>query len=177
MTTRTSIAAALLALTVLVVLGLQSRIRGTEEDTRLLTDAQRLRELDTQLDEAVLEAHAGLSQSYDPLAATLQEMSVVEGEIYELVGAAGDPSLTGAALRAREATRAQADLVSRFEWRNALLRNSLAYLPRAASNAVELRGTGEDDVIARQVTSLMAAVLQCRNHCDAAAVADMEGQL
>jgi PAS domain S-box-containing protein len=169
MATRRNVLVAVIALVALVVLGMQSQVRDTQDDNRMLDGARRLRELDAIVDRSVLEAR-DVIQSYDGVSGTVQEIDGVALEIEATSARIDDPDVAQHVARAREALRRQADLVEDFTSRNALVRNSLAYLPRAARRAATFRGTGEDETTVRAVANLLAAVSWCRTNCDAAAL-------
>lgn len=142
--------AVLLALALLLING---RPIDTAAHGRVIAQLGELNELDSHLGETVLAIRDGLITHYDPLAATLARMSVVVGELRE-----GEDAIVGRGNadidRAWQATAAalanKEDLVESFKSHNALLKNSLYYLPLVVDTALKqlpasdgLRGTLE----------------------------------
>lgn len=102
---------------------------------------RHIKQLNAQWDSEVLKARIALTHNYDPLVAPLNEMNSLwaELEARESLHQHTDPGNWQAVQNNyREAVQEKARLVDQFKSHNALLRNSLAFLP-----------TAEDDIQAQ----------------------------
>src|ERR1044071_4940284 len=92
-----------------------------------------LRQIDAQWDVHVLRSKTGLDKNYDPLTrpqtAALQLLETWTGKL-----AAVDYRLSDSESQLKEALFAKIDLVDRFKAQNAILRNSLRFVPLAAED-------------------------------------------
>jgi len=92
-----------------------------------------LRQIDAQWDVHVLRSKTGLDKNYDPLTrpqvAALQVLESSGGKL-----AAVDYRLSDSEAKLKEALVAKSDLVDRFKAQNAILRNSLRFVPLAAED-------------------------------------------
>jgi hypothetical protein len=92
-----------------------------------------LRQIDAQWDVHVLRSKTGLDKNYDPLTrpqvAALQVLESSGGKL-----AAVDYRLSDSEAKLKEALLAKIDLVDRFKAQNAILRNSLRFVPLAAED-------------------------------------------
>ena len=92
-----------------------------------------LRQIDAQWDVHVLRSKTGLDKNYDPLT----RPQVVALQVLESSGgklAAVDYRLSDSEAKLKEALLAKIDLVDRFKAQNAILRNSLRFVPLAAED-------------------------------------------
>jgi DAHL domain-containing protein len=111
-----------------------------ERVVSLLND---LRQIDAQWDVHVLRSKTGLDKNYDPLtqpqAAALQVLESSAGKL-----SAVDYRLSDSEAKLKEALLAKNDLVDRFKAQNAILRNSLRFVPLAAEDVkTKAREAGE----------------------------------
>jgi diguanylate cyclase (GGDEF)-like protein len=103
-----------------------------QEHSRYQAGLVHLRELDAQLNADVLESRFELATSYDALVADLARLKTTGNELLIAPAFVGPEARTEiAALLASHAQSvdAKAELVERFKTENAILRNSLHYLP------------------------------------------------
>lgn len=111
-----------------------------EQVASILND---LRQIDAQWDVHVLRSKTGLDKNYDPLTrpqtAALQLLETWTGKL-----AAVDYRLSDSETQLKEALFAKIDLVDRFKAQNAVLRNSLRFVPLAAEDLkAKAREAGE----------------------------------
>jgi signal transduction histidine kinase len=102
---------------------------------------REIKQLNSQWDSEVLKARIALTHNYDPLVAPLKEINELWAQLErrESQNTHEDPARWQSSQDAyRQAIREKARLVERFKSHNAVLRNSLAFLP-----------TAEDDIQAQ----------------------------
>ena len=126
--------AGLLAVAVLCVV-VNVRSPDASVHGHIMGNLGKLQALDAELDEIVLKLRNGLLGSYDPLVEALARIKAHQQELEHgryALARAGRGELN-AGVEAVAATLAEKEsLIERFKSRNAVLRNSLQYLPRAA---------------------------------------------
>lgn len=126
---------------VLVFLYIKSSTDQTTHYTQSRDLIRQMQQLNAQWDSEVLKARIALTQNYDPLVAPLTEITRLWAELqgHESYHAPEDLPRWQAGLEAGEvALEEKARLVDQFKSHNAVLRNSLAFLP-----------TAEDDIQAQ----------------------------
>ncbi|WP_226475672.1 DAHL domain-containing protein [Pseudomonas sp. MWU16-30323] len=102
---------------------------------------REIKQLNSQWDSEVLKARIALTHNYDPLVAPLKEINELWAQLErrESQNTHEDPARWQSSQDAyRQAIQEKARLVERFKSHNAVLRNSLAFLP-----------TAEDDIQAQ----------------------------
>ncbi len=101
--------------------------------TQVASILNDLRQIDAQWDVHVLRSKTGLDKNYDPLTrpqvAALQVLESSGGKL-----ATVDYRLSDSEAKLKEALLAKIDLVDRFKAQNAILRNSLRFVPFAAED-------------------------------------------
>jgi signal transduction histidine kinase/CheY-like chemotaxis protein len=143
-------AAGVAALLALLGLLLTKTRDTTGASYHLLIDQLRLAgELDARLDQQVLRARQGLLRDYDPIVSTATHLRRLELSIHRAalgdVGG-GDPDVGAAVARADEAESRKEGAVGRFQSANAILHNSMDYLPIAVEAVLAQLPDGEADV-------------------------------
>ncbi|MBX2802665.1 MAG: Hpt domain-containing protein [Myxococcales bacterium] len=128
------------------------RDRGRAEHDAVLQSVQRAQYLHHQLKQLVLASRFGLLRRYDPLVSAVAELEQEVVQLQHLTAdvVAYEPELEGQVAALKEAAHTQSLQVDRFKSSNAILRNSLSYLPvslRAlqqseASSASQIRAEG-----------------------------------
>jgi two-component system NtrC family sensor kinase len=120
-------------------------IKSSSEQTSIYTESRDLireiKQLNSQWDSEVLKARIALTHNYDPLVAPLTEMNRLWASLQQRGSQHRheDPARWQAGQDAyRQAIDEKARLVDQFKSHNAVLRNSLAFLP-----------TAEDDIQAQ----------------------------
>jgi len=106
------------------------------EDVALL---RQFKHLDAQWELDTLKLRAGLSDSYDALVEPPMQLRALVNELEARLRRRGavSGSLGRAAAALREAAARKAALVEDFKSHNAILRNSLTFLPTAAAEALQ----------------------------------------
>ena len=124
-------------LVLLAFLYVNSQTGDAAQRNQQLDALRQLKQLDARLMQQTLEARYGLLTNYDPLADTLGRLDRVQGWLQQSLRSSypGDQKQMVALLKAyAETVTQQEDLVESFKAQNAVLRNSLAFLPLAASD-------------------------------------------
>jgi len=117
---------------------------GYFENVALL---RQIKQLDARWELDAMKSHIGLNQNYDPLVDPLREMGVLPQHLGALAAAPppGDAGRLRAAVAAYERALAdKAALVEAFKSHNAVLRNSLTFLPTAVDDIERLAGPRAD---------------------------------
>lgn len=134
-------AMALILMSILVFLFVKSSSEQTSRYTESHDLIRQLKQLNAQWDSEILKARIALTQNYDPLVAPLNEMTNLWASLLavESQHIHTDPQQWQASQEAvQHALQEKARLVDQFKSHNAVLRNSLAFLP-----------TAEDDIQAQ----------------------------
>lgn len=136
------------ALTLLGFLFVNSRADQGPGRGRLVDDLRRMKEQDALLTQEGLELRFSLLTNYDPIVATSQDLDAtagrLPGEAHALYPAGGASTLTPQLQAYLEALSEKQQVVEDFKSKNALLKNSVAYLPileDGIRNADGVRGT------------------------------------
>jgi signal transduction histidine kinase len=134
---------------------------------------QQIKQLDAQWELDAMKSRVGLNQSYDPLVDPLPAMETLP---QQLAGAMSgqpvqdaDPLPAGIAAY-RQAQQDKAALMEAFKSHNAVLRNSLAFLPTAQDDLAVLTGHAASRVAAVANHVLLDTLLYAHNPNDAAAL-------
>ena len=168
------------AIVLLALGGLIASRRGSAVDTgaagRIDANLVLAAQLDTELTAQVMAARSGVLADYDPIVATTLRLQRTLGQL-EADGKAAyraQEASAFAAARTNYAKAVDAKLqdVERFKTRNALLRNSLAYLPTVVGTIKERGGSLLAERAVRQVLVLQSHVDSGE---DAALAATIEG--
>ena len=121
-----------------------SQTHNLESHVRMMDTLRLLKEADGTLTQDVLRARFGMLPSYDPLLRSLASIKARQRDFWEAAGSAyGDSreKFRPKAERVRATLAAKADLVEEFKSRNAILKNSLSYVPVAHERLSRLRQT------------------------------------
>lgn len=132
----------LCAIGILVFLFVKSQEFSIEHQQSVAEKLRDLRQLDADMDAGVLRTNVGLVGDYDPLAAAVTSMLATTGALeseYQWQGA--DPSLLQ---RIKQQVEEKTGLVDRFKAENAVLRNSLRYLPTIRDEVITIFGNYHD---------------------------------
>lgn len=152
---------------------LYSGTRAVDEQRHaaILRNLERERRLQALLKREVLAARFGLLSQYDPLEAALGDVDATRRALGEQMKGAGarGADVSSALTRIEKASAARADRVQSFKRENAVLKNSLHYLPLAAdllsdriAKGAGLDGSGgepEGGDLRRDVNGLVQATL------------------
>ena len=118
---------------------------GYFEDVALL---RQIKQLDAHWELDAMKSHIGLNQNYDPLVDSLRDMSALPQHLSALEAAPrpDDAGRLRAAIAAYQlALKDKAALVDAFKSHNAVLRNSLTFLPTAVDDIELLAGGAQSN--------------------------------
>ena len=150
------------ALCLLAFLYAKSTAVDPDAHVSISNELRQLRQMDFALNQYVLQARLGLLNNYDPIVNTSQEMAGVIGELQEDYPDLFDlkegklASSFSAYIRTREEKLA---LVEAFKSHNAVLRNSLRYLPLAVHQVLEEGGYRDGERMEVLIESLQRDLL------------------
>ena len=124
----------------LTFLFLNSQAANIEEHNRLSNDLRQMKQMDATLTEESLDSRFGLLTNYDTLTATLARLKAIETNVKQQIEAR--PTAEQTPLKAplaayTEILAQKEDLIEQFKSHNAVLKNSLQYLPVAAQQAAQ----------------------------------------
>ncbi len=130
---------ALVALIVVTLLYGQSRIADPEIHQRIVENLQLSSQLDSTLNRDVLRSRYRLLRHYDPLVATFEQMrhlhqNLKEGPLRIYHSDAPDVDIAIAAVN--QSLEEKEELIEQFKSHNAILQNSIRYLPLAGENLI-----------------------------------------
>ena len=160
-TARRAGAAVLLALLVVMLAYLFNRTQAVDIDAqnRVMLNLRELEKLDAGWNVNILRSHVGLNPDYDPLTAPLPRMHQLQAEVGRALPMTRGPGAASTYQQLVRALRDKEDLVEQFKSQNAVLRNSLMYIPPAIADLkTELTGIEAALVPARTVLALDAAL-------------------
>lgn len=132
----------LCAIGILVFLFVKSQEFSIERQQSVAEKLRDLRQLDADMDAGVLRTNVGLVGDYDPLAEAVTSMLATTGALeseYQWQGA--DPDLLQ---KIKQQVEEKTALVDRFKAENAVLRNSLRYLPTIRDEVITIFGNYHD---------------------------------
>jgi signal transduction histidine kinase/CheY-like chemotaxis protein/HPt (histidine-containing phosphotransfer) domain-containing protein len=144
--------ASVLAVAGLVFVGtlcfFESQTRNLQAHSRVMETLQLLKEADATLTQDVLRARFNLLPSYDPIMRNIGSMKALQREFWDAADSAygdGRQKFATQAEAVAAAVAAKAELIEEFKSRNAILKNSLSYLP-VASRRLSLRIEGDPEL-------------------------------
>ncbi len=157
---RVAVIALLVGLTVtLGYLFTRTQAIDLDAQNRVMLNLRELEKLDAGWNVDILRSHIGLNPDYDPLTAPLARMHQLQRQIGAALPMARGGEATGVYRQMVRALGEKEDLVERFKSQNAILRNSLNYVPPAITDLkTELTGIESALVPARTVLAMDAAL-------------------
>ena len=127
----------------LLYLSLQDRRSAASDYYENVALLRQIKELDATWEADVLKARLGMKQDGDALAATLRELDRLPRLLrIGPAGQSGPGALDASVAALRSALAHKAGLIAQFQVHNDALRNSLAFLPLATDELVELGADG-----------------------------------
>jgi signal transduction histidine kinase/CheY-like chemotaxis protein len=151
--------AAVLALTFFYV---KTQALDSGEHDRYSGALRRLKERDATLNEDLLKSRYELLADYDPLVAELHELRRLQGELKQVppfIDRLGQGELRQLLARHAQLLEQKEAAVERFKSENAILKNSLHYLPIAATELSQKAAAQGDRALADQVDDLLRDLL------------------
>jgi len=157
---RIAVAAVLVLLMVLLgVLANRTQAVDIEAQNSVMVDLRELEKLDAEWNVNILRSHIGLNADYDPLSAPLPRMHRLRERVGAALGMTRGPQAREAYRALVRAMQEKEDLVEQFKSQNAILRNSLIYLPPAITDLkTELTGIEGALAPSRTVLALDASL-------------------
>ncbi len=116
-----------------------SQVAHIETHARLAADLQQIKQADAVLTQQIFESRFALLSNYDPIVNTLAQMQRQQGAIsadLKTLYGKTHPEIAGRADAYMQTLAQKAACVEEFKSANAILKNSLNYLPLAASQFV-----------------------------------------
>ena len=157
---RIAVALVLLALSVLLgFLFIRTQAVDLDAQNRVMLNLRELEKLDTEWNVNILRSHIGSNPNYDPLSAPLPRMRELQRRLAVALPTINSPGATRVFDDIVTGLQEKEELVEQFKSQNAVLRNSLNYLPSAITDLkTELNGIEGAIVPARTVLALDAAL-------------------
>ena len=143
-----------------------------------LNDLYRLQELDTHINNSVLQAEIGGLSSYDPIVNELSELKNIQTTLDHVpayIDLAGQQKLTQLFTPYIRVWEKKEKLIYRFKSQNAILRNSQAYFPIAIADLTQ-KNTANLASIPR-LNSLLQKVLLFNLSIDDGLAREIEGDI
>ena len=126
---------------------------------RVMLELREMEKLDAEWTVNILRSHIGLNPDYDPLSAPLPRMHQLRISLGKGLALARGPEAAEAYRDLVKAMLQKEELVEQFKSQNAILRNSLVFIPPAIADLkTELNGIERALVPARTVLALDAAL-------------------
>ncbi|MES2118742.1 MAG: DAHL domain-containing protein [Pseudomonadota bacterium] len=166
-------ACALLLLAALVLLYARSREFDTADYFEHVALLRQFKQLDAGWERDALRSRVGINNNYDPLNSPLLDHAAVRRQLDTVSGSrdGDDARALRAAVAAFEATLdAKAALIEQFKSHNAVLRNSMTFLPSAAQEILSAPGAA---TLEPRVNGILLACLLYER----AASAEQAGQI
>ncbi len=125
---------------------------------------RHIKQLDARWELDAMKSKIGINQTYDPLADPLPDLQHLQEQLNTLMAAQKREAASALASEIHTfegVLRNKATLVEHFKSHNAVLRNSLTFLPTAAADIqnLALQGAGHDDTALRRVSAGVNKVL------------------
>ena len=114
-----------------IYLYVNSRAVNTEQQNATLAMLKELKQMDSDWNTDVLKSQAEINLSYDPLTSPLRNFSDIFEALGNLVQQSGFVDLQKSLDETRSIIDQKATLIDHFKAQNALLKNSLRYVPTA----------------------------------------------
>ena len=125
-----------------------------DAQNRVMLNLRELEKLDAGWNVDILRSHIGLNPDYDPLTAPLARMQQLRAQIGAALPMARSAEAVAVFQKMSGAMHEKESLVEQFKSQNAILRNSLMYVPPAITDLkTELNGIESALVPARTVVT------------------------
>jgi PAS domain S-box-containing protein len=130
------------------------------QHSRYLNNLQRMQELDARINQNILQARQGILTYYDPIVSDLHQLKKIQADLKQtpsFVAATERHKLIALIQDSEPIWQAKAKSIERFESQNAILKNSLAYLPIAIADLVEKKTI--EPTLANRLNTLLQKIL------------------
>ena len=138
----------------------QSMIGTSATHERVLYNIRELENMDLQLDEQVIKLRSRLQNNYDPLVTASREIRLRLDELKSgeyAIFLHSDERIDGLMRKLEQAIEHKETLLEEFKSHNAVLKNSLYYLPRTVEHTIRL--APDDQVLKASLHDLLRNVL------------------
>ncbi|MBW4621381.1 MAG: response regulator [Cyanosarcina radialis HA8281-LM2] len=143
-----------------LLLWVKSGAIDLHQHSRYLNQLQRMQELDARINQNILQARQGLLTYYDPIVRELQELKRIQASLKQtptFVAITDRQRLLALIQDSESIWQTKAKSIERFQSQNAILKNSLAYLPIAITDLVENKTT--PPALANRLLALLQKIL------------------
>jgi len=171
---------------VLIFLYTKTSSVDAEKKVRVEGQLKQLKQLDAEWNVDVLKSRMEINKNYDPLTSPLPVLTELEGQLADEVRTLNQPYTEKALSELKAVVAEKFDLVDQFKAQNAILKNSLRYVPTAVDDLrAEIRadrrtaqGVSEGlDILEARANQLLTDVLKYNLLPDAAAAESIEASL
>jgi two-component system, NtrC family, sensor kinase len=171
---------------VLIFLYTKTSSVDAEKKVRVEGQLKQLKQLDAEWNVDVLKSRMEINKSYDPLTSPLPILTELEERLADEVRTLNQPFTEKALSELKAVVAEKVDLVDQFKAQNAVLKNSLRYVPTAVDDLrAEIRadrrtahGISEGlDILGARANQLLTDVLKYNLLPDAAAAESIEASL
>ncbi|QYZ65561.1 MAG: hypothetical protein OI74_14465 [Gammaproteobacteria bacterium (ex Lamellibrachia satsuma)] len=151
---------ALLLVLLLTAIYQKSEFQDTESHARMIEGIGRLKTLNAELDERLLESRFGLSSNYDALVSGEKVFSSYSRDMYRDLGDEEKMVLADAWQGLRENLARKRGAIENFKSENAVLKNSTKYFPIAVKQALlGLEAVPDTEGVRKQIVDLVQTTL------------------
>ncbi|MEO5784554.1 MAG: DAHL domain-containing protein [Casimicrobiaceae bacterium] len=149
---------------VLVLLFMKTRSVDAERKTEVETFLRELKQLDAEWNVDVLKSRMEINKNYDPLTSPLPALVELQRKLGSHARAIRQPETGGAYGELTRVVDHKVDLVDQFKTENAILKNSLRYVPTAVDElSAQLRAARPDAPLVRSLNDLDTRANQILN--------------
>ena len=174
-----------LLIAVLVFLYAKSSSVDAEKKTRIEGYLKQLKQLDAEWNVDVLKSRMDINKNYDPLTSPLAVLASLQKKLADEAKALGELEAQKVVGELQDLISEKTDLVDQFKAQNAILKNSLRYVPTAVDELqAEIRrtrrsGTSTDplDMLTVRANQLLNDVLKYNLLPDSGAAQNIEASL
>jgi len=174
-----------LLIAVLVFLYAKSSSVDAEKKTRIEGYLKQLKQLDAEWNVDVLKSRMDINKNYDPLTSPLAVLASLQKKLAEEANALGELEPQKAVGELQRLIDEKTDLVDQFKAQNAILKNSLRYVPTAVDDLqAEIRRTKRSpastdtlEILSVRANQLLNDVLKYNLLPDSAAAQNIEASL
>jgi len=170
---------------VLVFLYAKSSSVDAEKKTQIEGYLKQLKQLDAEWNVDVLKSRMDINKNYDPLTSPLAVLASLQKKLAEEANALGELEPQKAVGELQRLIDEKTDLVDQFKAQNAILKNSLRYVPTAVDDLqAEIRRTKRSpastdtlEILSVRANQLLNDVLKYNLLPDSAAAQNIEASL
>ncbi len=178
-------AVTVLLIGILTFLYAKSSSVDAEKKTRVESYLKQLKQLDAEWNVDILKSRMDINKSYDPLTSPLAVLDSLQQSLFAEASALGELEPQKAVGELKALVDEKSDLVDQFKAQNAILKNSLRYIPTAVDDLQAEIGRGKRsgpsgaalDALNARTNQLLKDVLKYNLLPDSAAAQGIEANL